>query len=300
MPSGWDSCLCRPRWRPILVYPVRLGLGSCVVCTVVRSPRCRPRDVHPLADLLAGMPRRTVDGLPGIVDELSTSIVPVLYGLGQAVWSRMSRLVVTVPICFVSDGWIARSDVVVILQPVTFLEFESGLPLWVGFFIPEAIIQSGGSYSISWTYISIAVVNLVNAADIVDTVAPGTTPSRHSGVETTQGGGVPQVQPRGTETKIRERTQVHSSRGAEFESIRRLASRIEEWYRDRVPDDQPMESPANQKGILRISNVEQAVPPRYLHDPDKDEDLHSDFMAYEPSQHIYRCVGTEASPSPCN
>ena len=46
-----------------------------------------------------------------------------------------------------------------------------------------------------------------------------------------------------------------------------------------------MELPA-QKGILQISNVEQAVPPRYLHDPDKDEDLHFDFMAYEPPQHI--------------
>ena len=64
-------------------------------------------------------------------------------------------------------------------------------------------------------------------------------------------------------------------RGAEFESIR-LATRIEEWYRDRAPEDQPMELPA-QKGILRFSSAEQA---RYLHDPDKDVDIHFDFREY--------------------
>jgi hypothetical protein len=72
-------------------------------------------------------------------------------------------------------------------------------------------------------------------------------------------------------------------RGAELETIR-LATRIEEWYRDRVPEDQPMELPA-QKGILWISNAEQATPPRYLHNPDKDVDIHFDQMIYEP-QHI--------------
>ncbi len=73
-------------------------------------------------------------------------------------------------------------------------------------------------------------------------------------------------------------------RGAEFESIR-LATRIEEWYRDRVPEDQTMELPA-QKGILRISNAEQAMPPRNLHNPDKDVDIHFDQTTYEPPQHI--------------
>ena len=46
-------------------------------------------------------------------------------------------------------------------------------------------------------------------------------------------------------------------RGAEFESIR-LATRIEEWYRNRAPDEELTELPA-QKGILRISDIEKAI-----------------------------------------
>ena len=62
-------------------------------------------------------------------------------------------------------------------------------------------------------------------------------------------------------------------RGAEFESIR-LATRIEEWYRNRAPYEELTELPA-QKGILRISNIDQAVQPRYLYDPEKDDtDFH--------------------------
>ena len=45
-------------------------------------------------------------------------------------------------------------------------------------------------------------------------------------------------------------------RGAEFEGIR-LATRIQGWYRDRVPDEELNELPA-QKGILRISDTDQA------------------------------------------
>ena len=51
--------------------------------------------------------------------------------------------------------------------------------------------------------------------------------------------------------------------GAEFESIR-LATRTQEWYHDRVPDGEPTELPA-QKGILRISDTEQAVQPRRIY-----------------------------------
>ena len=74
-----------------------------------------------------------------------------------------------------------------------------------------------------------------------------------------------------------------NSRGAEFESIR-LATRIHEWYRDRVPDEELTELPA-QKGTLRISNTDRAVQLLYLYDPEKDHrDLHGDYMVYEPSQ----------------
>ena len=45
----------------------RLGLGSCIVCTAVRSPRCRPRSVLLLVDSRGGMPRKIVDGWLGIV-----------------------------------------------------------------------------------------------------------------------------------------------------------------------------------------------------------------------------------------
>jgi hypothetical protein len=70
-------------------------------------------------------------------------------------------------------------------------------------------------------------------------------------------------------------------RGAEFESIR-LAIRIEEWYRNRTPEEELTELPA-QKGILRISDTERAVQPLYLYDPEKDDtDLHFDQMIYEP------------------
>ncbi len=69
-------------------------------------------------------------------------------------------------------------------------------------------------------------------------------------------------------------------RGAEFESIR-LATRIEEWYRSRAPDEELTEPPA-QKGILRISDAEKAVQPSYFYDPDKDDrDLHLDHMEYD-------------------
>ena len=47
--------------------PARLGLGSCVVCTAVRSPRCRPRGVLTLVGSHRGMPHKIVDGWPGIV-----------------------------------------------------------------------------------------------------------------------------------------------------------------------------------------------------------------------------------------
>jgi hypothetical protein len=71
-------------------------------------------------------------------------------------------------------------------------------------------------------------------------------------------------------------------RGSEFESIR-LATRIEEWYRNRSPYEELAELPA-QKGILRISNIDQAVQPRYLYDPEKnDTDLiHREQMLYDP------------------
>ena len=65
---------------------MRLGLESCGVCTVVRSPKCRPRDVHPLADLLGGMPRRTVDGWPGIT-------VVVYVDCSSTLWPGPSRMV---------------------------------------------------------------------------------------------------------------------------------------------------------------------------------------------------------------
>ena len=81
-------------------------------------------------------------------------------------------------------------------------------------------------------------------------------------------------------------------RGAEFESIR-LATRIEEWYRNRVPDEELTELPA-QKDILRISDTDQAVQPRYLHDPDKDDrDLHLNRMVNESPQR-----GSEWGPRP--
>ena len=72
-------------------------------------------------------------------------------------------------------------------------------------------------------------------------------------------------------------------RGTEFESIR-LATRIEEWYRNRAPDEELTELPA-QKGILRISDTEKAVQPSYLYDPEKDDrELHRDHMVYDPPQ----------------
>ena len=74
-----------------------------------------------------------------------------------------------------------------------------------------------------------------------------------------------------------------SSRGAEFESIR-LATRIHEWYRDRVPVEESTELPA-QKGTLRISDTDRAVQSMYLYEPEKDDrDLHGDHMVYEPPQ----------------
>ncbi len=47
-----------------MLNPVRLGLGSYVVCTAVRSPRCHLRDVLPLVGLREKMPRRIVGGWP--------------------------------------------------------------------------------------------------------------------------------------------------------------------------------------------------------------------------------------------
>ena len=58
---------------------MRLGLGSFVVCTAVRSPRCRPRGVLPLVDLRGGMPRRIVDGWPGIVVVVSVDCSNILW-----------------------------------------------------------------------------------------------------------------------------------------------------------------------------------------------------------------------------
>jgi hypothetical protein len=71
-------------------------------------------------------------------------------------------------------------------------------------------------------------------------------------------------------------------RGAEFESIR-LATRIEEWCRNRAAEEELTELPAQKKGILRISDTERTVQPLYLYDPEKDDtDLHFDQMIYEP------------------
>ena len=51
-----------------------------------------------------------------------------------------------------------------------------------------------------------------------------------------------------------------SSHGAEFESIR-LATRIHEWYRDRVPEEEEFMKLPAQKGTLWISNADRAVQP---------------------------------------
>jgi hypothetical protein len=67
----------------------------------------------------------------------------------------------------------------------------------------KASSKTGGSRTTSWTDSTSSTFNLVDAADIIDTVAPDTMTSRHSGDEAPHGGGVPRVQPRGTETKIR-------------------------------------------------------------------------------------------------
>ena len=144
----------------------------------------------------------------------------------------------------------------------------------------KGIIRTAGSRTTSWTD---STFNLVNAADIIDTVAPDTATSRHSGDEMPQGRRIPRVQSRGTETKIRERTQVLNPCGTEFESIR-LTTRIEECYRNCVPDEELTALPA-QKGILRSSDSEQAIQPSYLYDRDKDDrDLHRDHMVYDPPQ----------------
>ena len=47
--------------------------------------------------------------------------------------------------------------------------------------------------------------------------------------------------------------------------------RIEEWYRDRAPDEDLTELPAQKGNILRINNIDPAVQPRYLYDPEKDD-----------------------------
>ncbi len=75
-------------------------------------------------------------------------------------------------------------------------------------------------------------------------------------------------------------------RGSEFESIRLAIRRIEEWYRNRAPYEELTELPA-QKGILRISNIDQALQPRYLYDPEKDDTdlLHCEQILYEPPRH---------------
>ena len=69
---------------------MRLGLGSCVVCTAVRSPRCRPRCrprcVLPLVGLRGGMSRRKVDGWPGIV-------VVVYVDCSNILWPYLSYMV---------------------------------------------------------------------------------------------------------------------------------------------------------------------------------------------------------------
>jgi hypothetical protein len=149
---------------------------------------------------------------------------------------------------------------------------------------PEAVVPQAGQ-----TAPSALTFTLVNAADIIDAVVLDTTTSRHSGGETPQGGGVPQVQSRGTKIKIRERTQVHSSPQPTRSRVRKhhLATRIQEWYHDCIPDEETTELPA-QKGILRISDTDQAVQPRYLYDPDKDDrDLHFDQMIYEQAPRPY-------------
>ena len=151
----------------------------------------------------------------------------------------------------------------------------------------KAIIRTGGSRVTIWTASTIAIINLVSATDTIDAVAPDIKTSRHSGDEAPQGGGVPRVQSK-DELRPRFENEYKSTphlnpRGAEFESIR-LATRIHEWYRDRVPDEELTELPA-QKGILLISDTDQAVQPLYLYDRDKDDrDLHDDHMVYEPPQ----------------
>ena len=53
------------------------------------------------------------------------------------------------------------------------------------------------------------------------------------------------------------------------------ATKIQEWYRDRVPDEEL----TAQKGFLRISNTDRAVQPMYLYDPEKnDRNLHDHYM----------------------
>jgi hypothetical protein len=71
--------------------------------------------------------------------------------------------------------------------------------------------------------------------------------------------GYSQEEPRPKSENEHKSTPHLNPRGTEFKSIK-LATRIEEWYRNRVPDEELIELPA-QKGILRISDTEKAVQP---------------------------------------
>ena len=91
--------------------------------------------------------------------------------------------------------------------------------------------------------------------------------------------GYNQEEPRSRENECKS-TPYLSSYGTEFESIR-LATRIHEWYRNRVPEEEFMKLP-KQKGTLRINNADRALQPTYLYDPEMDDrDLHRDHMVFE-------------------
>ena len=72
-------------------------------------------------------------------------------------------------------------------------------------------------------------------------------------------------------------------RGAEFESIR-LATRIEEWYRDHAREEKLTEPPAQKGNTLLFSENERAVQPSYLYHPDKDDTdlIDLEYRLYEP------------------
>ena len=106
-----------------------------------------------------------------------------------------------------------------------------------------------------------AVVPQAGQTALAARVAPDITTSRHSGDEARrmeeEYHGYSQEEPRPRFENLHKSTPHLNPRGTEFESIR-LATRIEEWYRNCVPDEELTELPA-QKGILRISDTEKAV-----------------------------------------